>query len=499
MTAERPVQGLGSQVARGAVWTVSFRMADRLLGLVSTLVLVRLLAPSDFGIVAMAMTLIAMIDVVTVGEFGSAIIHEPNPTRDHYDTAWTLSAIFGLCAMALLLAGSLPAAAFFDEPRLVPVICALSVLPLMSGLYNMGCIDFRKYLDFRKDFLLQVGTKLSGLFVVLPLAFVFRSYWALIGGMIAGRLGGLALSFMLHPFRPRVSVRSARRLFSFSGWLMINNGLQFVRLRGAHFIIGRALGSQGLGYYSIAHEMANLPTSELASPINRAVFPGYAKLQYDRPALQRGFLSVAGLIALVAVPAGIGMAAIAHLFVPAVLGAQWLQTVPLISVLAIGGTIYVLAANNQSLYFAVGRPRFRAMLTLAEIAVFLPLVAVLIRPYGLLGAAIAFTATSALVVPVNFALAARLLDLRFGNVVAVLWRPLVASGLMAMAILAAFPRSAERIGTWANVQALATAVTLGALVYALLIYIAWRVTGRPDGAERWLLDRLQALWLRVRK
>jgi hypothetical protein len=103
------------------------------------------------------------------------------------------------------------------------------------------------------------------------------------------------------------------------------------------------------------------------------------------------------------------------------------------------------------------------------------------------------------VVPVNFALAARLLDLRFGNVVAVLWRPLVASGLMAMAILAAFPRSAERIGTWANVQALATAVTLGALVYALLSYIAWRVTGRPDGAERWLLDRLQALWLRVRK
>jgi O-antigen/teichoic acid export membrane protein len=229
------------------------------------------------------------------------------------------------------------------------------------------------------------------------------------------------------------------------------------------------------------------------------VFPGYAKLQYDRPALQRGFLGVAGLIALVAVPAGIGMAAIAHLFVPAVLGAQWLQTVPLISVLAIGGTIYVLAANNQSLYFAVGRPRFRAMLTLIEIAVFLPLVAVLIRPYGLLGAAIAFTATAALVVPVNFVLAARLLELRFGRVAAVLWRPLVASGLMALAILVAFPRSTERIGSWANVQALAAAVALGAVVYTLGTYLGWRIAGRPDGAERWLLDRVQALWLRVRK
>ncbi len=335
--------------------------------------------------------------------------------------------------------------------------------------------------------------------MVLPLAFVFRSYWALIGGMIAGRVGGLVLSFVLHPFRPRVSVRSARRLFGFSGWLMINNGLQFIRLRGAHFIIGRALGSQGLGYYSIAHEMANLPTSELATPINRAVFPGYAKLQYDRRALQKGFLSVVGLIAMVTVPAGIGMAAIAHLFVPAVLGSQWLQTVPLITLLAVGGTIYVLAANNQSLYFAVGRPRFRAMLTLVEIAVFLPLVAVLIRPYGLLGAAIAFTATAALVVPVNFVLAARLLELRFGAIVAVLWRPLVVSGLMATAILVAFPRSVERIGTWANVQALAAAVALGALVYALLTYCAWRLAGRPDGAERWLLDRLGELRQRVRK
>jgi O-antigen/teichoic acid export membrane protein len=229
------------------------------------------------------------------------------------------------------------------------------------------------------------------------------------------------------------------------------------------------------------------------------VFPGYAKLQHDRRALQRGFLGVAGLIAMVAVPAGIGMAAVAHLFVPAVLGAQWLATVPLISVLAIGGTIYVLAANNQSLYFAVGRPRFRALLTLAEIAVFLPLVAVLIRPYGLLGAAVAFTTTAALVVPVNFTLAARLLHLRFGDVVAILWRPVVASALMAVAVLAAFPRSAERIGTWANVQALAAAIALGALVYALVVYLAWRVAGRPDGAERWLLDRCLALWQRLRK
>jgi O-antigen/teichoic acid export membrane protein len=497
MTAAAPRQALGKQVAKGAIWTISFRMADRLLGLVSTLILARLLVPADFGVVAMAMTLLAMIEVVTVGEFSSAIIQETNPTRDHYDTAWTMSAIFGLFATLLLLAGSIPTAAFFNEPRLVPVICALSVLPLLSGLFNMGCVDFRKYLNFQKDFVLQVGTKLCGLAAVLPLAFAFRSYWALVGGMIAGRFGGLVLSYALHPFRPRFSTRSARELFGFSAWLMVDNGLRFVRQRGTHLIIGRVLGSQALGLYTIAHEMSNLPTSELANPINRAVFPGYAKVRDDTAALQKGFLDVVGLIALVAVPAGLGMAAVAHLFVPAVLGPKWLDTVPLIPVLAVGGTVAVLAANNRSLYYAVGRPRIRALLTLLEIALFLPLVALLTHHYDLMGAAIAFLAMEIVVVPVNFVLAARLLKLEAARIFAVLWRPTVASLLMVAMVLAVFPPSVERIGTGANVQALALALLLGAFSYTALAWLGWILSGRPAGAERWLLDRGFDLWTRI--
>ena len=320
---DKPESTLADKVTQGTAWTLSFRIVDRVIGMASTLILVRLLSPADFGIVAMAMTIIALLEVFTLAEFSSAIIQHPSPSRDYYDSAWTLSFVFGAFSTLLMLLFAKPIAGFFNEPQLAPVIVALSLIPLVDGLFNMGCVDFRKYLQFRKDFIFMTGRKLTGVIAVIPLAFIFRSYWALVGGMIAGRLAGLILSYLLHPFRPQFSFGSAAPLFRFSRWIILNNALTFLSTRGAHLIIGRVSGATTLGTYTVAHEMASLPTTELAAPINRVMFPAYSTLSHDLSALRHGFLKVLGLIALLAIPAGLGMASVAHLFVPVVLGDKW--------------------------------------------------------------------------------------------------------------------------------------------------------------------------------
>jgi O-antigen/teichoic acid export membrane protein len=363
----------------------------------------------------------------------------------------------------------------------------------------MGCVDFRKHLQFRKDFLLQVGSKLTGFAVVVPLAFLTRSYWALVAGAIAGRAGGLAMSYALHPFRPRLSLRGTRDLFGFSAWMMMNNAVNYLRLRGAHLVIGRLMSSQSLGLYTISFEMANLPSSELATPINRAIFPGYSKLQDDRPAMQRAFLRVLGLVALGTIPAGIGMAGVAHLFVPAVLGAKWNETVPLISLLAIGGTIYVLQVNIQSLYYATGRPNLKGLMTLVEIAVLLPLLMLLIPRYQLTGAAVAMLVTVSLSVPLNFGIALRMLDLSPRAVIAVVWRPIVAASAMFFAIRAVFPPSSAAGSSLDNLWLLLAAALLGAAVYAITVAALWLFSGRPAGAEAWVWLQLQRLDQRCRR
>lgn len=486
-----PGSSLSEKVARGTAWTLSFRLFERVVGIASTLVLVRVLSPEDFGIVAMAMTLIAFLEILTIAEFSSAIIQHPSPSRDYYDTAFTLSLLFGVISTVAMLVIAKPIAEFYREPRLAPVIMALSVLPLLDGLFNMGCVDFRKYMQFRKDFIYMTGRKLSGVLVVVPLAFAFRSYWALVGGIIAGRLAGMILSYFLHPFRPRLSVGSAPPLFRFARWVILNNGLTYLSTRGAHLIIGRVGGAGSLGTYTVAYEMASLPTTELASPINRVVFPAYSTLSHEISALRHGFLRVLGLIALIAIPAGLGMAAVAHLFVPVVLGPKWTEATPVIEILSIAGAIYVVQANIESLYFSLGRPRFKAVITLLEACLFLPLAYLLLGQFGLKGVAYAFLATVCISVPVNFILATRMIGTRLADVLAVLWRPAVSATIMALVVTLTFPATVVSSSTLQNGVMLVAAIALGAVTYLVTSAVLWLMSGRTDGAENWLLTRLQ--------
>ena len=483
---------LSKRVARGTAWTISFRLADRAIGIASTLVLVRVLSPEDFGVVAMAMTLVTLLEVLTLAEFSSAIIQHPSPDRDYYDSAFTLSLLFGLVGTLSMLVAARPVAQFFGEPRLVTVILALSVLPTIDGLFNMGCVDFRRNMQFRMDFIYMLGRKLSGVLIVIPLALIFQSYWALVGGTIVGRSVGLLLSYVLHPFRPRLSVRSARPLFRFSGWVILNNGLTYLSVRGAHLIIGRVAGASTLGTYTVAHEMANLPTTELAYPINRVVFPAYSRLSSDLAALRHGFLRVLGVMSLVTIPAGIGLASVAHLFVPVILGDKWESATSLIRILAVAGAIHVIQANIESLYFSLGRPRFKAVLTVCEACLFLPLAYIFLERFGLQGVAWAFLATVCVSTPANFALAARMIRLPPAEVPRNIWRPTLAASAMALVLHLAFPASAVTSNVLRDAVTLASAVITGIVTYFAVIVSLWVLSGKPDGAEKWLVGRLQA-------
>src|SRR5687767_2748072 len=220
---------LQRSMATGAIWMVLFKLVERSLGLISTLILARLLGPADFGVVAMAISFIAMAELLTAFSFDIAIIQNQSATKEHYNSAWTCNVLLNLCVTTLMLALAIPIAAFYRHPEVAWVVCALAFGPFLAGLENIGVVAFRKELDFRREFRFQVSRKLIAFMVVVPLAFILRSYWALVVGMLVSKAGGTVISYLMHPFRPRFTLSKVRELFRFSRWMLFNSLVGFFK------------------------------------------------------------------------------------------------------------------------------------------------------------------------------------------------------------------------------------------------------------------------------
>ncbi|MBN1378926.1 MAG: lipopolysaccharide biosynthesis protein [Gammaproteobacteria bacterium] len=487
---------IGTEMAKGATWMVAFKFAERGLGIISTMILARLLVPADFGLIALATSFIAILELLSAFGFDVALIQNQNAERKHYDTAWTMYVIFGIVSAVLLAIFAIPVSHFYTESKLVVVMLVLALGSLIQGFENIGVVDFRKGLFFRKEFIYMLSKKVASFSVTIPAAFILQNYWALIIGILTNKLAGVTMSYILHPYRPKLSLAAIRELIHFSKWLLINNILYFLKDRSADFIMGKMVGTRGLGLYAISYEISNMPTTELVAPINRAVFPGYAKQSSDINVLRQGVIGVMGLITLFALPAGFGIASTAELLVPVVLGDKWLDTIPLMQVLAFYGAVTALQSNFGYIYIVIGKPRLMTAITAANVAVLIPMLLFMISMADARGAANAFLITGLLFLPVNYFLLHRNINLTLMDLVKPVWRPLIGAVTMYIAVAAVIKFLGVTDEISLKITYLALAVLTGVVVYVLVVAILWLIAGKPYGAEHEVLDK--TIW-RIRQ
>lgn len=477
-----------ARIATGVGWMFLFKLIDRGLAIVSTLVLARLLMPADFGLVAMAMAVIAVLELITSLSFDVVLIQKPALQRAHYDTAWTLNALLSLACAALTAALAHPAALFYGEPRLSAVMFVLAVAWAIGGLENIGIVDFRRHLNFRREFHFMAAKRILGFAITIGLALTLRSYWALVIGTVIGRAFGVALSFYMHPFRPRPCLAATRELFAFSSWLLINNLLAVAQTRYPHLVIGRLFGPQSLGIYTVGSEIAQIPSTDLLAPINRVVFPGLARLADDVARLRATFQDATALTAFFAVPAACGLAAVAHPLVLVLLGERWLDAIPVIQTLAFVAALYGVTSINSPAFLALGEPRFITTIAALRLLLLIPLVWLLSQRFGILGAAYAELATYAMAAVLSSSRILSRLQISAAALFSRLWRSLSASAVMGYAVYLFV--DAQQLGSSSldALPVLAAAVALGIGFYLAAVALLWALCGRPQGAERVLLD-----------
>jgi lipopolysaccharide exporter len=471
------------QIARGSGWTIGARWSVRAIGLISTIILARLLEPTDFGVVAMGMVAVGFISVFSEAGQNLAVIRHPNPTAEHFDTAWTVSVCGGIIVALILVVIAPLVGWYYHEPRVVPVIRFLAIAPLVEGFTNVGAVaGFQRSLLFYKDFTFIVVRKLSSFAVTIPLALILKSYWALAAGIVCGEVLAVIASYRMHPYRPRLRLTRLREMWTYSAWMQFAAIGEFVGTQAGQIIVGGLAGTVQMGNYNVAEDLASAPTGELVLPISRAAFPVYATLLQDPARLAQSYLSVLSITAIVALSTGVGAALVADDMVRVVLGPKWAAAALLVPWLAICAGMLGVARSVDTVLSVTGNARLNAMRIWAFAAILAPGATVAGLVWEAQGVAAARMIVAILFIPIMFYSLTRAIPVTSIEILACLWRPAIATVSMAAAVSFTGTKiiSSITLRLFCNVG-------LGAVAFVMTLLALWFLAGRPAGAERILI------------
>ena len=266
---------LSTRVVRGGIWVFALRMTNRGLGLVRIIVLARLLSPEDFGLFGIAILSISVLETFSNTGFKAAIIQRQENTESYLDTAWTVSVIRGIFLFLCLIFSSPYIAEFFNSSQAEMVIRVIAISTLLFGFRNIGVLFFQKELEFNKQFTYELSGTLVELTVAIILAIKLQNIWALVYGNLAANFVRLFLSYLIHPYRPRLKfdMERFRELFGFGKWVLGSGILIFLITQGDDIFVGKVLGVAALGLYQMAYTFSNLPATEICHVISQVTFP----------------------------------------------------------------------------------------------------------------------------------------------------------------------------------------------------------------------------------
>lgn len=492
----RPPRSLTARVAHGAAWIMGAGLVARLIGAVNTIIIARLLVPEDIGIVATAAITMQLFQGISDIGVSQAVVKFRDATRDDLNTLFTFSLIRGAAIGLILFAAAPFAAAFYGDPRLFGAFLGVAIFPVLLGLINPKYYEFERELKFSREFIVVIVNRLVGVAVSLTIAIIYRTYWAIILGMLASIFVQTVLSYAMRPYTPRLSFRSFRRLIGFSGWL---GGVSFMAALNNKLdvpILGRLIGQGGAGVYFLGLQLSEMVAGQIAMPMTRAIFPGLAEMQGDAERMRRAFLKGVEALGALAMPAAFGLAFVARDFTGVVLGEKWAAAAPAIMFLAPVIGLQSLFFATQSYAVALGRTRLVFMRELVFFLVRMPVFIWAAAVHGLYGAVVAVAATGLFHVALNLALYARASGGVFFEPLAAARRPLGAVAAMAVWFLALRPQLPFIEGLDPLIRLFAD-VACGAIVYAAALYLFWRLEGRPEGVEQNIKSAIVSVWARA--
>jgi O-antigen/teichoic acid export membrane protein len=319
-------------------WATATRFLAQLATWAMTLATVRFLSPSDYGLMAVTMTVTTFIAALSTVGLIDAVVQSRRVSDDDLQSVFGLVLLVNAACLVLLCALAYPLSWFYRDPRLVPLLQVASPLFIATSFQAVPRSQLDKRLDLKTVSRVDLMARIAGGITVLFLAWAGFGVWALlIGPLLTGVLR--ALGFTLGAGwlrRPRLRLANLSDVLRSGGVRTVEHVLWNIYMNADIFILGRLLGAEAVGVYWVARNLAAMPIEKFALTVRPAAFPAFALVQHDRAGSLRYLKKAMRLLAFITFPALFGLAAIAPQAVVLALGPKWALAATPVAILAVG-------------------------------------------------------------------------------------------------------------------------------------------------------------------
>ncbi len=447
----------GATLVKGSLWVTFAEIATQVGALATQVLAARVLEPREFGLMGAIFLMISILNALTNSGFEQALIQRSD-VRGLYNVAWTWHVVRGVSLGLLLALVSPLLARWYGEPLLIPLAILTALAILAQGGQNIGIVGFSRDLDFRKLFTIQVLRASVHLLVSIPAILILRNVWSLALGYVASAVAALVISFIAHPYRPRLewSWPKVRQLLSYGRWITGLTLLGFIVTQGDDLFVSKYLGLTALAFYQLAYGIANMPAVQITHVISKASFPTYSRLFEQGPEQVQGvFLNVVKGTLLLSSAATIGIWMLIPDIVAHVLGAKWEPIIPLTRLLVLGGFVRSVVALGGAVFQATGRPDLDLKMNLSRLVLLMALIWPACAWKGLEGASYLVLLAISSCLPVWYLGLRSQIGLRLSGVLGAIALPVVS----AIVLIGAFTLTARLPSTnliWTVVRLIAT-------------------------------------------
>lgn len=469
-------------------WSILSKWSSKLIGMISTMVLARLLTPADFGVIALATIVVAFLDSITDAGLNLYVLRQKEDDRSAFDTAWTLGVLQGIAIAIPLILGAPWIAEFYNQAVLQDVIYCLALARILQGFNSLGIVVAQKQLDFKTEFRFTIVTRLSYLISTIGFALYFQSFWALVFGQFISAAVGLIASYMVHPFRPRICLKHWRSMIIFSSHTIPFSFGRYVNNQLDIAVIGRVAMAEFVGLYHVAVNLATLFTKELLIPVIRGLIPNIS-VQKDAENFKQVLVTTFATAMYVFLPIGVGLSLVSSEFIDVILGAQWSAAAPMLSWFSLHTMLagMMMFFSEQFLIILDRESLSNKLMWLRNCFLVVTLVVTLYF-FDVFALPFALFVCSLLTIPIVVLIICKSLKLKFIWLFSSWW-PAILSVLLMFVTLKNLPLVSD-----ISMITLLAKVFIGTSVYASVLIILFFLRGKPkDSLEDKLLVYLKNL------